>query len=210
MKKALITVDWTKINGTRSDLLSQASSWEGRNDQLYNDGLQLDRDKQTLDRRVGEFNAEVGRYNQACTTRPLPPDEYLRCVAWRDSLSGRQAQLENDIRNHNSRVNSWNQRSQAIFDQRRTIISNIENWEAWIQNWIETVKKAMAAVCRPVVRLDSIPADGSVFSGGFSVPFQVRAFHKTEPQDAPPCPVSYQWSMEVHPPIRALLARSLL
>ena len=196
-----LEADWTDITAVRSDLLSQASGWEGENEQLYRDGQQLDRDLAGLQRRQTDLNTEIDQYNQACTTRPLPPDEYQRCVSWRDSLIRRKSQLESDITQYNGRVNSWNQRSSAIFGRRGTLVALIEEWEIRIQDWIETVKKAIAAACRPVDTLESRPAGDSVFTGGFIAEFEVRATFKSEPKDAPPCPVSYLWTLNVHPPI---------
>lgn len=196
-----LETEWTDISAVRSDLLSQASGWESENEQLYLDGLQLDRDLAGLERRQADLNSEIAQYNQVCTTRPLPPDEYQQCVSWRDSLIRRKSQLESDITQYNARVNSWNKRSSAIFGRRGTLVGLIEEWEIRIQNWIETVKKAIAVQCRPVDRLESRPARDSVFTGGFTAKFEVRAFFKSEPKDAPPCPVEYLWTLEVHPPI---------
>lgn len=196
-----LETEWSEITAARSDLLSQASGWEGENEQLYVDGQQLDRDLAILQRRQTDLNIEIGQYNQACTTRPLPPDEYQRCVSWRDSLIRRKAQLETDITQYNEGVKSWNQRSSVIFNRRGTLVEWIEGWERRIQQWIETAKKAMAAACRPVDHLESRPSSASVFTGGFTAAFEVRAFFKSEPKDAPPCPVEYLWSLEVHPPI---------
>ncbi|MDP3543140.1 MAG: hypothetical protein Q8T11_11800 [Elusimicrobiota bacterium] len=196
-----LETEWTDITAVRSDLLSRASGWEGENEQLYLDGLQLDRDLAGLERRQADLNAEIAQYNQACTTRPLPPDQYQQCVSWRDSLTRRISQLESDITRYNGRVSSWNQRSRAIFDRRGTLVGLIAEWENRIQNWIETVKKAMAAQCRPVDTLESRPPQWNLFTGGFTKEFEVRAFFKSEPKDAPPCPVDYLWSLVIHPPV---------
>lgn len=195
-----LETDWTDITFVRNDLLSQASGWEGENEQLYRDGQQLDRELAGLERRQIELNTEIDQYNQACTTRPLPPDQYQQCVAWRDSLIRRKSQLESDIAQYNGRVNSWNQRSSAIFGRRGTLVVLIEDWERRIQDWIETVKKAIAAQCRPVDFLESRPPGNSVPTGGFTAEFEVRAFFKTEPKGSPPCPVDYLWTLMVHPP----------
>lgn len=196
-----LDTEWTDIAAVRSDLLSQASGWEGDNERLYTDGQQLDKDLAALQKRQSDLNIEIGQYNQACTTRPLPPDEYQRCVTWRDSLLRRKAQLDTDITQYNGRVNSWNQRSSVNFDRRKRLVVLIDGWELRIQQWIEAAKKAMAAVCRPVDHLESRPAGDSVFTGGSSAPFEVRAFFKSEPKDAPPCPVEFVWSLEIHPPV---------
>lgn len=200
-----LETDWTDITAVRSDLLSQASGWEGDNEQLYRDGQQLDRDLAGLQRRQTDLNTEIDQYNQACTTHPLPPDQYQQCVAWRDGLIKRKAQLESDISQYNGRVNSWNQRSSAIFDRRGTLVILIDGWERRIQDWIETVKKAIAAQCRPVDHLESRPGQQSVFTGGFTVEYEVRAFFKSEPKDAPPCPVEYDWTIEKHPDVPGAL-----
>lgn len=192
-----LETDWKDITAVRSDLLSQASGWEGGNEQLYRDGQQLDRDLAVLERRQKELNTEIDQYNQACTTRPLPPDEYQRCVSWRDSLIRRKSQLESDITQYNGRVNSWNQRSSAIFDRRGTLVILIDGWERRIQDWIETVKKAIAAQCRPLKLIDVDPILARVPTGGNSQPFNARTIFKDEPQDAPPCPVDLSWFLRV-------------
>lgn len=195
-----LETDWAGITATRGDLLSQASPWETDNEELYQDGKQLEIDRTDLERRKTDLNIEIGQYNQACTTRPLPPDEYQRCVSWRDVLIKRSSKLETDITLYNGRVTSWNQRSNAIFQRRGTLVMLIEGWERRIEAWIETARRAMAAICRPVDKLESRPAADSVFTGGFTAEFEVRAFFKAEPKDAPPCPVEYLWTLEQHPP----------
>lgn len=193
--------DWTEINSLRSDLLSRASGWDGDNEQLYTDRQQLERDRSAIERRQQDLNTEIGQYNQACTTHPLPPDEYQRCVSWRDSLITRKSQLDNDITQFNGRVDSWNQRSSEVFDRRGVLVDSINGWEQRIQQWIEAAKKAIEAVCRRVDHLESRPPQDSVITGGISVPFEVRAIYKSEPKDAPACAVDYLWSLETHPPI---------
>lgn len=196
-----LETEWTNITSVRSDLLTKASGWEGENDRLYSDRQQLDRDLAVLQRRQADLNTEIDQYNQACTTRPLPPDEYQRCVSWRDGLVRRKSQLDSDINQYNGRVNSWNQRSAAIFERRGTLVSLIRDWELRIQQWIEVVKKALAATCRPVDHIESRPPQNNVFTGGFTAAFEARALFKSEPKDAPPCPVEFLWTLEVHPPI---------
>lgn len=194
-----LETDWTDITAVRSDLLAQASVWEDGNEQLYRDGLQLDQDRAVLERRRTELNAEIDRFNQACTTRPLPPDEYQRCISWRDSLRGRKSQLEYDITQYNGRVESWNQRSSAIFGRRGTLVRLIEDWERRIQQWIETARKAMAAVCRPLKEIDVDPKFPRVPTGGFSQPFNARPIFKDEPKDAPACPIKFSWFLQAEP-----------
>lgn len=195
-----LEIDWTYITDVRSDLLSRASGWEGENEQLYTDGQQLDRDLAGLQKRQSELNTEIDQYNQACTTRPLPPDEYKQCVSWRDSLVRRKSQLESDIVQYNGRVNSWNQRSSAIFGRRGTLVGLIEEWEIRIQNWIETVKKAIAAQCRPLERIDVVPKTPvRVPTGGTPVLFDARPIFKNEPQDAPACPIDFSWFLQAEP-----------
>lgn len=194
-----LEADWTNITAVRSDLLSQASGWEGENEQLYIDGQQLDRDLAGLERRQSDLNAEIAQYNQACTTRPLPPDEYQQCISWRDSLIRRKSQLESDITQYNGRVNSWNQSSSAIFQRRGTLVGLIEEWEIRIQNWIEIVKKAIAAQCRPLERIDMVPKLVRVPTGGTPVLFDARPIFKNEPQDAPACPIDFSWFLQAEP-----------
>jgi len=191
-----LETDWTDITAVRSDLLSQASGWEGDNEQLYRDGQQLDRDLAGLQRRQTDLNTEIDQYNQACTTHPLPPDQYQQCVVWRDGLIKRKAQLESDISKYNGRVNSWNQRSSVIFDRRKTLVGVIEAWESRIQQWIETAKKAMAAVCRPLKEIDVDPKLARVPTGGITQPFDARPIFEDKPQDAPACPIDLSWFLQ--------------
>lgn len=196
-----LETEWTNINSVRSNLLSQASGWEGENEQLYRDGQQLDRDLAVLERRQADLNTEIAQYNQACTTRPLPPDEYQQCVSWRDSLIRRKSQLESDITQYNGRVNSWNQRSSAIFGRRGTLVGLIEAWERRIQNWIETVKKAIAAQCRPLKEIDVDPKLARVPTGGITQPFDARPIFENEPKDAPACPIELSWFLQAEPDV---------
>lgn len=194
-----LETEWTEITSVRSDLLSQASGWDGDNEQLYIDGQKLNRDLAGLDKRQKDINTEIGQYNQACTTHPLPPDEYQRCVSWRDSLIRRKSQLESDITQYNGRVNSWNQRSSAIFQRRGTLVALIEGWELRIQQWIETAKKAMAAVCRPLKGIDIDRKLVRVITGGTPVLFDARPLFKDEPKDAPACPIDLSWFLQAEP-----------
>ncbi len=191
-----LEADWTNITAVRSDLLSQASTWDGENERLYADRQQLERDRSALERRQSELNTEIGQYNQACTTRPLPPDEYQRCVAWRDSLLRRKSQLDNDISQFNGRVNSWNQRSSAIFERRKVLVGWIEAWEHRIRQWIETAKKAIEAACRPLKLLDIDSKLVRIPSGGIQHPFDARPIFSTEPKDAPACPIELSWFLQ--------------
>lgn len=200
-----LETDWTDITAVRSDLLSQASGWEGDNEQLYIDGQQLDQDLAGLQRRQANLNTEIDQYNQACTTHPLPPDQYQQCVAWRDDLIRRKSQLETDITQYNGRVNTWNQRSSAIFDRRGTLVILIDGWERRIQDWIETVKKAIAAQCRPLATLESMPPQKTVFTGGFTQEFEAKMTFKSEPKDAPPCEVDLLWFLDAHPDVPGTL-----
>lgn len=199
-----LETDWTDITAVRSDLLSQASGWEGDNEQLYLDGQQLDRDLAGLRRRQSDLNTEIAQYNQACTTHPLPPDEYQRCVSWRDSLIRRKSQLESDITQYNGRVDSWNQRSSAIFERRKTLVVLIDGWERRIQQWIEAAKKAMEAVCRPLKEIDIEPKLVRVPTGGTPVLFDARPIFNNEPQDAPACPIDFSWFLQAEPEDPAL------
>jgi len=196
-----LETDWTDITAVRSDLLSQASGWESENEQLYIDGQQLDRDLTGLQRRQTDLNTEIDQYNQACTTHPLPPDQYQQCVAWRDGLIKRKSQLESDITQYNGRVNSWNQRSSAIFGRRGTLVGLIEGWERRIQQWIDTARKAMAAVCRKPYEIAVKPDPMNVPTGGISRPFEAIVYFRENPIDAPECPLDLRWTFEPHPDV---------
>lgn len=196
-----IESDWSSITSVRSDLLSKASAWEGDNGTLYNDGAQLDQESSEIDTRKANLNAEIGRYNQSCTGRPLPPDEYNRCVAWRNDLINRSNQLDADIKAYNARVAEWNQRSSSIFERRKVLIVDISNWETHINQWQDTVRKAMAAVCRRLKSLESRPPQATVFTGGFSADFEARTFFENEPKDAPPCSVDLRWKLIPYPDV---------
>lgn len=196
-----LEADWTDITAVRSDLLSQASIWDGGNEQLYRDGEQLDQDLAGLELRRTNLNTEIDQFNQACPNRPLPPDQYKKCVAWRDDLIRRKSQLESDITQYNGRVNSWNQRSSAIFQRRGTLVGLIEGWERRIQQWIETTRKAMEAVCRKPYQIAVKPDPENVPAGGISRPFEAMVYFRENPVDAPECPLDLSWTFEQHPEI---------
>jgi len=193
--------DWTRIGSIRSDLLAQASTWEGDNGQLYSDGQQLESDRAALDQRESDLNTEIDQYNQQCTTHPLPPDQYQQCVNWQSSLNARQGQLNSDITAFNGRVDSWNQLSQAIFQKRNDIVVNVQNWEATIKSWMDAVQKALAAQCRPLKQLDVTPQAASVPTGGLTSAFTVRTLFQADPAAAPACPVDLLWTFTPHPDI---------
>jgi hypothetical protein len=194
-----LEVQWTEITSIRSDLLSMAGSWEGDNELLYRDGRQLEVDRADLERRKGELNSDIARYNQVCTTRPLPPGEYEQCLQWRERLRQSIARLESDIASFNDRVNAWNQRSSNIFERRQTIVIRIDTWESQINKWIQAAKEAIENQCRPLATIESRPETETVFTGGFTQKFEARVTFKSEPKDAPPCEVDFLWSFDPHP-----------
>lgn len=196
-----LDADWANITAVRSDLLSQSSDWDGVNEHLYSDGQQLDIDLAALNQRQATLNAEIGQYNQACTTHPLPPDQYQACVNWRDGLIQRKSQLESNIAEYNGRADSWNRQSAAIFQRRGALIGLIQAWETRIQDWLASATKAIAALCRPLKTFESRPTQETVFTGGFTWEFEARVTFEIEPKDAPPCEVDLLWTLDAHPDV---------
>ncbi|MDE2142935.1 MAG: hypothetical protein KGJ84_11045 [Elusimicrobia bacterium] len=193
--------DWARIGSIRSDLLAQASTWEGDNGNLYSGGQQLESDRAALDQRKSDINTEIDQYNQQCTTHPLPPDQYQQCLNWQSSLNARQNQLNSDISAFNGQVDSWNQLSQAILQRRNDIVLNIQNWEATVKSWTNSVHKALAAQCRPLKQLDVTPHAASVPTGGLPAVFTARTLFQADPAAAPACPVDLLWTFTPHPDI---------
>lgn len=190
-----LEAEWRKINDIRRDLLSNASSWEGRNEQLYRDGQRLEQDRAVLDQRERDLNTEIDQYNQECTTRPVPPDEYRRCVAWRDSLIRRSDQLNRDIDDFNREVDAWNSRSSTIFDERGVLVGRINAWDVGIAAWIATAMEAIeGGGCGKLKGVRLYPANPPILSPRTRQPFEA-ILEFAEPADNP-CPVTHLWTAE--------------
>lgn len=168
-----LDADWAQINQSRSDLLSRASDWENRNEQLETDRQGLERERAALEQRRQAINSEVEQFNQQCTNRPLPPDEYQRCLAWRDRIEQKKQQYLSDVAEFNKKVDAWNSRSSAIFNERRTLVGQIQTWEDNARKWADAAKKALEDVCSHLsaVTLDP-PNPPPLDAGGKQYPFK--------------------------------------
>lgn len=204
-----LKADWAAINATRSELIGDANSLEKEDAQLYQEAVEIDRNADVLNRRKAQLEAEVDQFNRSCTGRPLPPDEYNRCLAWRNDLTGRINQYNADVDAHNNRFDAW--RTRALDLKRRAgtaskqrkapptptnpFLVQVRSWELNNVNpFINRAKEALAAACGKLKKIEIDPREPQVLeAGGEKLPFRVHVEHEA-PQDKP-CPVTYKWEL---------------
>ena len=204
-----LKADWAALNATRNELIGDANSLENEDAQLYQEGLEIDRNADALDRRRAQLEAEVDQFNRSCTGRPLPPDEYNRCLAWRNDLTGRINQYNADVDAHNNRFDAW--RTKALDLKRRAgtaskqrkapptpanpFLVQVRSWElSKVNPFINRAKEALESKCGRLVGVSLNPPTAPFVPVKGRARFDAMA--QFGPPESKPCPVVYLWRTE--------------
>lgn len=203
-----LRAEWAAINVIRSELLADADALEREDAQLVQEGIEIDRNLEVLERRRVQLSAEIDQFNRSCTGRPLPPDEYNRCVAWQNDLTRRIAQYNADVAAHNKRVDAWHakaldlKRRAGTASKREMLPStpgnpNLIRVRSWELNKIDPYgarsRQALEARCGKLISIEINPSAPQIMgTRGETLPFHVYTEH--EPPQDKPCPVKYLWT----------------
>lgn len=203
-----LKADWAAINVTRDGLIGDAGNLEREDAQLLQEAIELDRNLEVLERRRLQLDAEIDQFNRSCTGRPLPPDEFNRCKAWRNDLIRRIDQYNADATAHNNRVEAW--RAKALDLKRRAgtaskrkmlpptpgnpFLTQVRFFELnKVAPFIERARKALEARCGRLKGVSLTPPTALVPVRG-SARFDATA--QFGPPANKPCPVVYLWRTE--------------
>lgn len=204
-----LRADWAEINVIRDELIAEANDLEWEDSQLLQEGIALDQNAEELEQRRKDLLREIDQFENYCTGRELPPDEYQYCVDWHRDLLQRVQQWEIDVDDHNARVQLW--RENVLDLRRRAGTADKKGkhplppgahlkrvsvfWEVEHVNLYSN--KAEAALRNRCGKLTGVRLDPPTAP---YVPVRGRARFDATPQFGPPedkpCPVVYLWTTE--------------
>lgn len=205
--------EWSGLETVRGDLLMDAVALERVDKQLYDDAVTLDQEAEDLERQGDLLRQEIRDFNDACVDRPLPPDQYQRCLRWQADLKNRIGQYNQAVEYHNQQVEAWKIRAYGDEGKARRrmnggvrgagwiLSQNMSNWGGKVRPWIDASKKALEAKCRELDRIDVDPPLARVWTGGIVQPFDARPIFKPEPAGASACPVDFSWFLQAEPDV---------
>jgi phage shock protein A len=131
------------IASVRESLLTEAQNFDQRDDGLKQESDRIGETQPALERRKQELEVSRQSYRQTCAGQTLPPDEYNRCEAWRQSLYDTTVQLNIKIRQLNDLINSHGAKIAQMKADLGGWEGRINAWWQKLQELIEEIKDAL-------------------------------------------------------------------
>ncbi len=135
---------WTPIEETHDDLSRQAPDIDSQNSGVGNESTGIDAARSNIESSKAELAGEFDAYNSNCAGKTLPPPEYEQCMAQRNDLLNRQAQLNEVIEQFNERVKSYDQ---ALANLKQMFLDWANDFDQWVGDAKAALSRADTGTC---------------------------------------------------------------
>lgn len=135
---------WPPIAAQHGTYLDQASRLDGQVDSFSAFTTRLNSWGGKIQARIDEANADTNQYNAACLGRPLPPDEYQACNAYKARFDQCVSAQNASLQQFQGLVQVWNNDKQCLQSNGDSFVKTFLDWIAGIvKPWISDAKKAL-------------------------------------------------------------------
>ena len=101
-----LNTHWNALVQTHDQLTHQAPDLDSENETLASQAQELNSEKADIENRKNSLQSATDSYNESCAGKTLPQGPYEECESERQNLNSQITQLQSDISQHNSKVES--------------------------------------------------------------------------------------------------------
>jgi hypothetical protein len=135
---------WPPIASQHGTYLNQAGLLDGQGDSFSAFTARLNNWGGKIQARLDEAKTDTDQYNAACLGRPLPPDEYQACNAYKAGFDQCVSAHNASQQQFQSLVQIWNNNKQCLQSSGDSFVKTFLDWiTSVVKPWASDAKKAL-------------------------------------------------------------------